>query len=322
MHTQRVIRPALLVLLVTPVFADWQQHFHAGERLLSAGRTDDARRELTAALAEVESTGENRQGTQVILNALGMTEFRAGRSRPAASYLQRALTFCENRSESQAIGMANVGLALLELGDNAGAEKLFRRSLEIMPKAAEFWHSLGQAVLRGKRYAQAEIALQKALALWDKSEPARAAIALSDLAFLYRAQKRTQLALETYEKAIAMATPGQRRARIMGNLGVLSWRIGKRKEAASWLSEALTEMERDLGPSHPDNVRIMEDYSFVLQKSGRGREARAMENRAQVIRMSFAAQTNDGRNTVHWETLKRGAMEETLESAGSASRQK
>ena len=96
--------------------------------------------------------------------------------------------------------------------------------------------------------------------------------------------------------------PSQARARMLANLGTSSWKVGEKKQAVTWLSQALAEMESIVGPNHPDVARILEDYSTVLRKTGRGTEAKEFEKRARDIRSSFAAHT--GEATVDWRDLK------------------
>jgi tetratricopeptide (TPR) repeat protein len=292
----------LTLLLAAPAWTDWEQRYRTGEQLLSEGKVDEAHRELAAALADAESGGRGRAGIVTILDALGRTEFRAGRYRPAAEYFERSLKFTAKGSHAEAVAHSNAGQAYLALGNTVRAEASFRAAREILPRSAHLWHLMGQVLFQERRFAEAESALQNALHIWGESDPSNSASALNDLAILYQVQHRQRQALETLKRAVGVALPGQARARILANLGSSSWKLGEKQQALRWLSEALAEMERIVGPDHPDVGRILEEYATVLKKTGRGTEAKELEKRARDIRSSFAAHT--GKATVDWRDLK------------------
>jgi len=276
---------------MTPALADWQDRYRAGERLLADGKIEEAQRELNTALREAESANPEEPGIGAILDALGRLEFQAGRIRRAKSYFDRSLDRVRGqRTTAEAASLSNAGEALLALGEYTRALQSFRQALEIMPRSAGLWHHLGQALLQTRRYPEAEAALRKAVAIWEDSAPA--AVALNDLSLLYQAKGQNRLAMDALERAIATAAPGQIRARMRANRGVLHWRLGQKREAEADLRQALGEMEVAVGPLHPDVGRILSDYSAVLEKIGRKPEAKVMARRAQVIESSFAPQTN------------------------------
>jgi len=238
------------------------------------------------------------------LQARGRAEFDAGRYRSAARYFERFVSLCDEPSGSKAAALANAGQAYLELGERARAEEMFHRAVIILPQNAGLWHRLGQAQLQAKRYGVAEQSLLKALQLWEAAPEPGVVMALSDLAIVYQSQHRNQLTLEIWEKAVAASPPGQARARVLSNLGVFYWKLGQKQQARQRLAEALAEIEKAVGPNHPDVARILDDYSFVLEKTGYRSEARNLVNRARDIRTSFAANGNAGRKTVDWRDLK------------------
>jgi tetratricopeptide (TPR) repeat protein len=298
------MRKAILsVLLSTSALADWNDRYQAGETLLNQNRTGDALRELHGALREALDGRVQPRALAGIFDALGRTEFRAGRYRMAKKYFHQAAGLLDAAPEVRAIALSDAGLAMQMLGELAGAERAVREAIGILPRNPILWQRLGQLLTERRRYGDAEAALENALAYGVSAAPARAAVAWNDFAVLYEAQGKNQQALDSLERAAASITPGQDRARILANLSVLQWKTGAKERAAGSLRQALVEMEAAVGPEHPDLIRILEDYSTALLKLGRVSEASALGRRAKRIRSSFAALTNDSQRTVDWRDL-------------------
>ena len=109
-----------------------------------------------------------------------------------------------------------------------------------------------------------------------------------------------QIAMALLQQAVAEIEPGQARARLLTNLGVLQWESGMREESEKTLHDALEEAEASVGRDHPDTARILEQYSELLRRNGRKAEAKNAAQRAAAIRASSAAQTNENGFTVDW----------------------
>ena len=292
------------LLLTLPVLADWRHHYRLGDALLTQGKIEEAERELLAALQEAEEARTEGPGLGAVLDALGRAEMQAGRYRPAVKHFERSLGIWEAKSGARALALCNAARAYKAIGERSRAEDSIRRALEILPQSPTIWLILGQVLYQKGGYVEAETAFRKALAIWEESGSPEAGAALNDLALLYQARRMNQKATEAFARAVAIMAPGQARARVLTNLGVLSWKQGRKSEAVSYLSRALQEMETAVGPDHPDTGRVLNEYSAALRKSGRGAEAREMEKRADGIRSAFAAQINGGPGTVDWRDLK------------------
>jgi tetratricopeptide (TPR) repeat protein len=238
------------------------------------------------------------------LDALGQQEFRAGNYRKAKSYFDRSLRVKRDRSEDQVAALGNAGQAYMALGEYARAEELFREALQLNPRHAGLWQFLGKVLFLRERYADAEAAQHQALVLVNPSDSFVAAAAHNDLAILYQTQNKRREAISSLQSAAASTPPGQGRARILANLGVLQWKYGSKQEAAQYLQQALTEMEAAVGPEHPDVGRILDDYREVLRATGQKAAAKQAARRAAAIRSAFAAQTNSSGMTVNWRELK------------------
>lgn len=220
---------------------------------------------LTALLAVAPSL---QADTAEDLQARGRAEFEAGRYRAAVRYFERSVDLCADESYAQVVALSNAGQAYLELGERTRAEALFRRALEIQPQVPGLWHRLGQCELQNKRYGDAEQALLKAVQLWQARSEPDIAMALNDLAIVYQNQHKPALARDAWERAAATAPPGQVRARILSNLGGFCWKTGEKQLGITKMVSALVEMEKTVGPNHPDVARILDDYAVMLARTG------------------------------------------------------
>ena len=151
---------------------------------------------------------------------------------------------------------------------------------------------------------EAETALRQSLTIQEESAQQVSGATLSDLALIYSAQRQHRQALDILDRAITVTPPGQVRARVLANRAILRWKLGRRMDAESGLTQALAEMEAAVSSLHPDVGVILQMYAAVLERSGRGRQAKEMKKRAQAIDSSFAANTNSGWLTVDWRDLK------------------
>jgi tetratricopeptide (TPR) repeat protein len=265
-----------MLLIAVPALADWTARYRSGEELLEQGRTASAIRELQSALAE-------RPDHPAILDALGRAEFRAGHYRSASKYFDQALRVA---GKDRAAVLSNSAMASIALGDKRSAESLLRQALEFEPQNITILKVLAQALYLQKRYSEAKVPLQKILSI--QSDPA----ARGDLATLYQAEHKNGMAMDLLQQAISESTPGQVRARLLANLGVLQWESGMRERSEKTLREALGEAEASVGPDHPDTARILERYGDVLRRTGRKAEAKKAADRAVAIRASSTSQTN------------------------------
>jgi Flp pilus assembly protein TadD len=274
------------MMLVLPAPAEWATSL--GQALLEQGRTEDAIQELKIAL-------EERPEEAAILDALGRAELRAGRSRSARGYFEKASQVDVNN----AVPMANWAQACFVLGEYSRAEQLLRRTLAMLPESADAWHLLGQVLYKSRRYADADSAYHRALAIRND------ALIWSDLAALYIVQHRDEEAMQMLRRAVSEGSPGQGRARAGGNLAELQWKRGARNDATIGFQEALDEMTIAVGSDHPEIAVLLERYSQVLWKSGQKTKAKGAASRAAEIQRAFDSQSKRNAFTVDWRELGR-----------------
>lgn len=236
-------------------------------------------------------------------DAKGRAEFAAGQYRAAKTSFEQAASLLESQPNGQAIVLTNLGMTLVALGEQTLAERALRKATALKPESARSWQYLAQAVLQKGDKREAERLLQKALGIVG-SENRVEASCLSDLATILIQTKRKPEATEILGKAIAIAGDGQARARMLRNLGVLKWDLGKLEEAEELLGRAMAEMEAVVGKEHPDVAQILDDYAMVLQKRGRKLDARKTAARAESLRQAFGWQANTGKSAVDWRDIR------------------
>lgn len=226
----------------------------------------------------------------------GAAEFQAGRFQAAKKYFAQAVREAAGSEPDLAAKLSNLAQAQVALGELALASETIRRSIDYQPKSAQLWNQLGQVLILRKQYREAEEVQRKALMLAGPGQPAVAAVIYSDLSLIYKEAGKNSQALESLESARALLPAGRARARVLSNLGMLCWGLGRKTEAASYLGRALQEMEEAAGQHHPDVGRILEQYSTVLSKSGQKQVAREMAARAEEIRSAALPATVDWRD--------------------------
>lgn len=158
----------------------------------------------------------------------------------------------------------NLGVALDERGDLAGALESYGRAAEIKPDMVEARRNLGLALLRAGRPAEAAVHLAAAAGL-DPSIPDL----FSDLGIALHQTGRAEEAAAAFRREIALRPEG---ARARYNLGSLLLEAGRPEEALGELRSAAA-----LAPQDPDAPAAM---GLALAELGRHAEAAEALSRA------------------------------------------
>jgi tetratricopeptide (TPR) repeat protein len=156
--------------------------------------------------------------------------------------------------------------------------------------AAVAW--LGNVYKAQGRYAEAEPAYRRSLAIWEKAlgpEHPDVATALVSLAGLYLAQGRYAEAEPAYrrslairEKALGPDHPDV--ATALNNLAELYRAQGRYAEAEPAYRQSLAIREKALGPEHPDVAAALNNLASLYQAQGRYGEAEPVFRRSLAIR--------------------------------------
>ncbi|MCP4040301.1 MAG: tetratricopeptide repeat protein, partial [bacterium] len=214
------------------------------------------------------------------------------------------------------------GMANERTGDYVGAERSFRRGLEIDPENLDLHNALGWTLFQAGRSAEAVVEYESALAVDPMDVRANNNIALaltelgrldkaalhfsnslavepkaeiySDLGFVLDRQGRSDEAIENYRKAIAL-DPETRSAHF--NLAVSLLRRGELDQSATHYEAALrvkptAEAHNGLG--------------FVLSKQGKQEEAIAQFREAIRVNPKYTAAYNN----LAGNLIKQGKLDE------------
>jgi Flp pilus assembly protein TadD len=132
------------------------------------------------------------------------------------------------------------GMANERTGDHKGAERAYRRGLEIAPKDAELHNALGWTVFQDGRAAEAVVEYQRALAADPNHAKAHnnLALALVELGQLAEAAGHFQTSLQLQPKA-----------EIYSDLGFVMARLGNAEEARAAYQKAL-ELDPNCASAH------------------------------------------------------------------------
>ena len=141
------------------------------------------------------------------------------------------------KAQQEMQAMAASAVAALNSGDNAGAAKQFQDIITKVPTCADCFINLGIAQMRLNQYTEAEGSFKKAAELRPESPDA-----FNQLASLYNAQKKFDLAAEASAKAASLAggaASGAAGAEAAYNQGVILWNAGKFAEAKTQFEAAI-----------------------------------------------------------------------------------
>ncbi|MCX6593956.1 MAG: tetratricopeptide repeat protein [Acidobacteria bacterium] len=276
---------------------DEQSALQAGEQLIERRRFTDAIQLLIQVLPEIV----DREHQALVVHLLGRAEFESGRFRLAKQYFEKAARLWP-QPEQQAADLANLGRTYLELGEYSHAEATLRQALrEPLPRAAVAWHDLGQVLALQGRRKEAHEAFGRAA---EQADISLKVSIWSDLAAIHVAEGDRRRAHELMLRALALAPPGQKHARIAANIGVLLAEMKDREGGLRWLRQALSEMESAMGPEHPDVAQILEDSEQVLHRTGRRTEAAQYRQRLAAIRAAHPDERRATEQSVDWRALR------------------
>jgi len=146
--------------------------------------------------------------------------------------------------------------------------------------AAELEYARGVTLVQLSRMDEAEVALQKAVAIASHGAPTELVTAISGLGYLYQEQGRYAEAVDAYRKALGALAPADPvfpsgqvtfRSQLAQNLTLL----GKHDEAVAVAREAVAIAERTLAADSVDRALARGQLAEVLQGAGKLVEALA-----------------------------------------------
>jgi CHAT domain-containing protein/Tfp pilus assembly protein PilF len=249
---------------------------------LSPGDYPEEARALNERISELHQQGRYEEALAVANRACELTRAEAGPGHPAF-----------------ALGLNNLGLLHMALGDYAAAEPLFRQALEVLrtalgerhPHYATCLNNLGALHLHLGNYAAAEPLLRQAVDVHRTSlapDDPQLADSLTNLGMLYRATFDREAAAPLLREAqdVRRRALGERHpdvARSLGNLAGLYLDAGKWDEAEPLLRQALALLHSALGGQHPDVAEALYRLAEVYRFRGQPGQAEPLYRQAADI---------------------------------------
>jgi tetratricopeptide (TPR) repeat protein len=237
-----------------------------------------------------------------LLNQVGLYDLQRANYMEAADALQRALGLAEQAfpEDDPSVGViaTNLGSALHNLGELADAEKLARRSVEILGATEQHPAELSIAlanlagVLREKRdFDGARAALERAIEVAKMSlgpEDPVVALRLNDLGRVLREQGDLEAARDRLERAHDLIVDRKdlgapRVAPILWNLGEVRRELEDYDNSRRVLESALPMVESWYGPSHPETAKYSRSLGLTHYAAGNYDEAIGLLRRALAI---------------------------------------
>lgn len=172
------------------------------------------------------------------------------------------------------------------------------------------YSNLAVALLRQKRFQEAEATAQHALEIWNQlhSEQDRSAVDLNTLALVRLQQRDFPAAITLDEAAIQKCreSPPQDQWSLIDylhTLAVIQWTAGRRSESVATFQEALHGLQAASFPNLLERCNLLTDYASVLQKIGQKKRAKTMDRQAKAIRSEILKRNPAQRYTVDIRAL-------------------
>jgi pentatricopeptide repeat protein len=182
------------------------------------------------------------------------------------------------------------GVANERTGDHAGAERAFRRGLELAPDDAEILNALGWSLFQEGRSADAVAQYEQAL----KADPSHAK-AHNNLALALVELGRLEDAASHFKKSLELAP----RAEIYSDYGFTMARLGRADEARAAYQKAL-ELDPSCASAH---------FNMAVASVQAGSFADAESHYRQALAGKPSAETHNG---LGYALLRQGSTDEAL----------
>lgn len=269
------------------------------------GKLAEAEADLIAAMANAKSQLEPACEGLLLHNLAALT-LMSGRFAQAETLAERSVYVLQPLLGPDAAGLLRplhvLFSARLEQGKLGSARESFLMMQRIRlgkPEERALLHGAAAVLLQAEhRFAESELEFRSALADWQdagKSNGGEAVSVLSGLASLYLAQEQLREAEGVLDRAFAALGDARDvmpvdRLKLLCLRGAVERRQGEWRKAGQDLGQAIDLSVLQPQPdaalaAHPMLLAaIMTEYAEVLRHQHRGREAKAMEQRAAALR--------------------------------------
>ncbi|MBU2305968.1 MAG: tetratricopeptide repeat protein [Alphaproteobacteria bacterium] len=255
-----------------------------------------------------------------LLNTRGVLLRKLKRQADAVPVLEQAVKLQPKSLPAQ----QNLGNVLLDLGNGARAEAIFSKLVRLTPRNAEFQRQLGRSLLKQGRVEPALMRFRQAVSLQRDHIDA-----WLDIAGTLAEEFRGAEAEEALDKAIA-ANPGNARLLEAKSMTLRRLGSPERADAflqsllasnpdAAWLhhqlSASLADRDRDLANQHLETAVRLDpqrlEYATALiegyERNRKGDEGANIEKAYQLAKrlLPRKIEFNDAANKIVWETFGR-----------------
>ena len=266
---------------------------------LAVGRLKDADSTLSAALGD-RASGSEQSCAWLTLHNLAFVMALSGRLAEAEALEKRSLRVLEKGYPPADPFLLRPlqSLAQIQFGQRkiAKARETFQRLQSIpteLPEDRATVHGLAAALLYAEgRYSESEAEYLKALGAWEEAglgETTDMAAVLGGLATLYIADGRYREADRILDRALAIVTSAKDavpmdRIKLFRARAELHAQQGEWRKAEADLRSAISTADCDTRMDPVLLKSLLANYSHVLRKNHRGREARTIEARAAALK--------------------------------------
>jgi tetratricopeptide (TPR) repeat protein len=176
------------------------------------------------------------------------------------------------------------------------AEQLLQKAINQSSQPSDFLaenlNNLAALYSTQGKYAEAELLIQRSLAIWEKQlgeNHPNVASSLNNLALLYESQGKYEEAEPLYLRSLAIDEKvyGEDHPEIataLNNLAALYHGQGKYAEAETLYLRSLAIKEKQLGKKHPDVATSLNNLALLYQSQGKYAEAEPLYLRSLGIR--------------------------------------
>ena len=249
----------------------------------------------------------------------------------ANDYFEKALAIFQKKwPNGMGVLVAQVDIAqnLYNQGDLASALEQFRRTISLVQKklgdsveVAAQLSEMGDILRDQGDLGSAADYYHKALEMRQKVAPESlyAANSLYDLAKLERARRNRSMAMEYGLRALQLSQKSCPDSscvpEILNDLGELAYERGDLASSEGYLHRAVDIREKNLGPTHPDLARSLNDLALTLAALGRRPEALEMALRAENIgaeHLRVSVRTLSERQALAYEGIRASGLDLAL----------
>ena len=291
-------------------------------QLYNEGHYADAHTKFADALKTAQAGADNRT-IAIILDDMGVNEEDIGDYGKAENSFNHGLsTYRSSNPDDPLVISLQSHLAELYLAEGRAddAEPMLRHTLEALRSdshsdpvtLARAYEDLAVSRIMQQKYDEPETLLRQSQALMETALGTMHPRLISGL-FAYSA---LMISEHKYAEAVAPAErafnilksttlPVAKPDMVVGysGLSTVYFHAGRLQEAVSYAKQAVDLAESTLGPVHPAVARCLTNYAYILNHTGRKKEAKAVEKRAAEIMKTLPA-TASGGNSVNINALR------------------